>query len=132
MPTDPQPGEAGGRPSQRRRRRWSTEDKLVIVRESFVPGASVSRVARRYAIAPNLLFTWRRLYADVARQELGVGDAPVPRARYRALERQVRELQWLLGKKTLENDMLRRALNLAETTLRGTTRCCPTMTNCSA
>ncbi len=42
----------------------------------------------------------------------------MPRARYRALERRVRELEWLLGKKTLENEMLHRALDLAETTLR--------------
>jgi transposase len=118
MPAEPEPGKAGGRPSRRSRRRWSTEEKVAIVRESFAPGVPVSRVARYYGIAPNLLFTWRRLYADAAPRELSGGEAPVPRSRYRALERQFRELEWLLGKKTLENEMLRQALSLAEATLR--------------
>jgi hypothetical protein len=33
---------------------------------------------------------------------------------YRALQQQVRELQRLLGKKTLENEILREALDLAQ------------------
>lgn len=42
------------------RRRWSSEEKLRIVRETLEPGASVSAVARRHGMAPNLLYTWRR------------------------------------------------------------------------
>jgi transposase len=34
--------------------------KLQLVRETFVPGASVSIVARRHKIKSNLPFTWRR------------------------------------------------------------------------
>ena len=37
---------------QERRRRWSTEEKLAMVRESLEPGQSVSVVARRNAAAP--------------------------------------------------------------------------------
>jgi transposase len=37
----------------------------------------------------------------------------VPASEYRALQSQVRELQRLLGKKTLENEILREALDLA-------------------
>lgn len=114
MPAEPEPEGPGSRRSRRRRRRWSTEDKLAIVQESSAPGASVSWVARRHGIAPNLLFTWRRLYASVARRETDEVDAPVPRSEYHALERQVRDLEWLLGKKTLENEMLRQELKLVE------------------
>lgn len=42
------------------RRRWSSEEKLRIVRETLEPGAAVSAVARRHGIASNLLYTWRR------------------------------------------------------------------------
>jgi transposase-like protein len=45
----------------RRRRRWSAEEKLRIVGESYRPGASVSSVARRHELNANQLFTWRRL-----------------------------------------------------------------------
>lgn len=43
-----------------RRRDWSAEDKARIVAESFEPGAAVSAVARRHALSPQQLFTWRR------------------------------------------------------------------------
>jgi transposase len=43
-----------------RRRSWSPEAKARIMAESYAPGASVSAVARRYAILPTQLFTWRR------------------------------------------------------------------------
>jgi transposase len=44
----------------RPRRFWSSEEKRRMVAESFAPGASVSKVAQRYGVNANLLFTWRR------------------------------------------------------------------------
>jgi transposase len=49
---------------QERRRRWSPEQKLAMVRESLEPGQSVSVVARRNGINANQLFQWRKLYQD--------------------------------------------------------------------
>jgi transposase-like protein len=43
-----------------RRRRWSIEDKLRMVRETHAAGACVKQVAARYDISAGLLFTWRR------------------------------------------------------------------------
>jgi transposase len=43
-----------------RRRNWSTEDKLRIVRETLAPGAVAKVVAERHGIGTGLLFTWRR------------------------------------------------------------------------
>ena len=43
-----------------RRRSWSTEDKLRIVRETLEPGAVAKVVADRHGIGTGLLFTWRR------------------------------------------------------------------------
>jgi transposase len=36
-----------------RRRRWSVEEKLTMVRESFEPGKAVSMVARQHGVNPN-------------------------------------------------------------------------------
>jgi transposase len=47
-----------------RRRRWSTEEKLRIVGETFEPGASVGQIAARHEVYPGLLFTWRRQFRD--------------------------------------------------------------------
>lgn len=49
---------------RRRNRSWSEALKREIVAASLEPGASVSRVARRYDVNTNQLFSWRRLYRD--------------------------------------------------------------------
>ena len=43
-----------------RRRRWSNEQKLAIVRETTEPGAIVSLVASRHGLNTGQLYTWRR------------------------------------------------------------------------
>jgi transposase len=43
-----------------------TEEKRRMVAESFAPGASVSKVAQRYGVNADLLFTWRRQEASSA------------------------------------------------------------------
>ena len=107
--------------SVQRRRRWSAEEKARIVQET--PACAGAGSARRdyrcrwwrqHGIAPNQVFTWRRLYAEGALSAVGAGEEVVPASEYRALQHQVRELQRLLGKKTLENEVLRDALELAQ------------------
>jgi len=41
------------------RRRWTTAHKLKIVSESLTPHASVTEVARRHGLNPNLIYRWR-------------------------------------------------------------------------
>jgi transposase len=84
-----------------------------MVEETFEPGMTVSLVARRHGVAPNQLFTWRRLVAQGALTAAGSGEEVVPASDYRALQSQVRELQRLLGKKTLEAEILKEALEHA-------------------
>jgi hypothetical protein len=43
-----------------RRRRWSAAEKLRIVEETLDERESISVVARRNGVAPNLLYRWRR------------------------------------------------------------------------
>src|SRR3954466_7286461 len=84
--------------------------KVRIVEETYLPGNSVSLVARRHGIASNQLFTWRRLMAQGALTAAGAGEEVVPASELRAAHQQIRELQRLLGKKTLENEILREAV----------------------
>ena len=44
------------------RRQHSIDEKLRIVRETHVRGASVATVAHRYNVNPNQVFAWRQLY----------------------------------------------------------------------
>jgi transposase len=48
---------------QRRRRRWTGEEKARIVAESFEEDANISEVARRNGVARGLLTVWRRQVA---------------------------------------------------------------------
>jgi transposase len=80
-----------------------------MVEETCEPGMTVSLVARRHGVAPNQLFTWRRRGPSAA----GSGEEVVPASDYRALQGQVRELHRLLGKKTLEAEILKEALEHA-------------------
>ena len=43
-----------------RRRRWSDEEKLQLLKEACRPGHSVSQVARARGINASQLFAWRR------------------------------------------------------------------------
>jgi transposase len=61
-------GAADGNGLCRRRRHWSEAEKRRIVAESYEPGESVSRVARRHDVNANQLFTWRR---QLGQQALG-------------------------------------------------------------
>ncbi len=100
-------------PGPERRRRWTPAEKLALVAETYEPGMSVSLVARRHGIAPNQLFTWRRLANQGALTATRAEEEVVPASDYRALQNQIRELHRLLGKKTLEAEILKEALDVA-------------------
>lgn len=97
-----------------RRRFWSTEQKLRIIEESLAPGETVSSVARRNGVAPNLLYRWRRLMSEGGAAAVGSDEAVVGASEVRRLEERVRELERLLGRKTMENEILRDALAKAQ------------------
>lgn len=60
-----------------RRRRWSREEKLRIVEESFEGHRQVSATARRHDISPSLLFSWRKAFREACRRrEAVIGFAP--------------------------------------------------------
>jgi transposase len=96
-----------------RRRRFTTEQKLAIVAESMQPGMSMSYVARQHGLLPSLVFRWRRLMSEGGREAIRADDEVVPAAEARRLEERVRDLERLLGKKTMEVEILNEALDLA-------------------
>lgn len=100
--------------SAERRRRWSAEDKKAIVEQTYQPGMNVSLVARKYDISPSQLFTWRRLMEEGSLEAVNSSDGVAPKSQLKALQKQIRELERLLGKKTLENEILQDALRLAQ------------------
>jgi transposase len=98
-------------PEQRRRRSVDVVDeKLAIVRETFEPGATVSGVARRHQVNANQVFGWRKLYQDGSLSAVSAGEQVVPASDLAEAMKQIRELQRLLGKKTMEVEIPREAV----------------------
>ncbi len=96
-----------------RRRRWSVAEKLEMIAETREPGVTVSLVARRRGVSPNQLFTWRRLAEQGALTATQADEEVVPASAFRAQQDRVRELERLLGRKTMEVEILKEALDYA-------------------
>jgi transposase len=96
-----------------RRRRFTTEQKLAVVAETMQPGMSISYVARRHGLSPSLVFRWRQLMSEGGKQAVRVDDDVVGANEVRRLGERVRELERILGRKTLEVEILKEALALA-------------------
>jgi transposase len=99
--------------SVQRRRRWAPEEKRSILEEAELPGNSMSAVARKYGIHPNQLFHWRKLMREGALVAIAADENVVPASEVKQLKSQIRDLERLLGKKTMEAEILREAIHVA-------------------
>jgi transposase len=95
------------------RRRWPVSEKLRIVEESTLPGLSISYVARKYGLSPSLLYRWRQLMSEGGKVAVQADDQVVSVSENRALKKRVRELERLLGRKTMEVEILKEAIEIA-------------------
>ena len=98
-----------------RRRRWSSAEKLRIVEETLDGRESISVIARRNGVAPNLLYRWRRLMLEGGRIAVAGDDDVTSNRTVRQMEERIRELERQLGRKTLEVEILKEALGKART-----------------
>jgi transposase len=90
-----------------KRRRFARDFKLQVLRE-IGAGKSIAQAAREHELHPNLITRWRTLHAEYASQAFaGNGNHYKQEARIAELERMV-------GRLTLENDFLKKALSLLE------------------
>ncbi|MCM6995849.1 IS3 family transposase [Enterobacter roggenkampii] len=92
------------------RRRRTTQEKIAIVQQSFEPGMTVSLVARQHGVAASQLFLWRKQYQEGSLTAVAAGEQVVPASELAAAMKQIKELQRLLGKKTMENELLKEAV----------------------
>lgn len=99
--------------TDQRRRRWSIEEKSALVRRTYEPGMSVSLVARESGVSAGLLFQWRKLDREGALVAVSAGEAMVPASELAAARAEIAKLQRVLGKKTLENEILKEAVEYA-------------------
>jgi transposase len=99
--------------SEERRRRWSTAEKAALVRETYEPGMSVSLVARKHGVGASQLFNWRKLEREGGLTVVTAGESVVPASELAAARAQIAQLQRMLGKKTMEAEILKEAVEFA-------------------
>jgi transposase len=95
-----------------RRRRFTTEQKLSVVSETLQPGMSIS-YARRHGLSPSPVFRWRRLMSEGDKQAVRADEDVIAASEGRRLEERVRELGRSLGRKSMEVEIPKEALDLA-------------------
>ena len=100
--------------SVQRRRRWTPEQKLEIVKQTNEPGNSVSRVARQFGITAAQLFQWRKAYLQGSLMAVGANETVVPASELQEAMRRIKQLEGALGRKTLENEILKEAVDFAK------------------
>ena len=90
-----------------KRREFTREFKLRIIRE-VDSGKSLAQVARKYQIGPSLICRWRKLY------ERHKDKAFAGNGRAYSDDARIAELERLIGRLTIENDLLKKALQRLE------------------
>jgi transposase len=100
-------------PKPGRRRRYTADQKRALLEEASAPGNSISAVARRYGIAPSLMFRWKQLQDEGAMAGLDADERVVAETEVKELRARVRELERLLGKKTMEAEILKEGIEIA-------------------
>ena len=96
-----------------RKRRYTTSQKQAILDEAAQPGNSISGVARRFGISPSLVFRWKKAQDAGALAGLDADEPVVAESEVRELKAKVRELERLLGKKTMEAEILKEGIEHA-------------------
>ena len=86
-----------------KRRKFSNEFKRQVVEEYLSGVSTAAQLMRRHDISSGLLYHWKDQYAKGRFDD----NPPTPEA---ALEERVRQLEQLVGKLTLENEFLKKAV----------------------
>ena len=100
------------------RRRFSIELKRQVVEELLSGVSTPAQLMRRHELSSGLLYHWKEQYAK--------GRFDNEPSKEAALEDRVRQLEQLLGRLTLENEFLKKALHQSFEKSRGKGSSLPT------
>lgn len=97
---------------EQKRKRYTAQQKLELVRLTYLPGNTVSSVAHSYGIAPALLFRWRALDKQGGLTAIESGQSSVPAKQYAEAMDEIKRLQRLLGQMASDNALLKEAVEI--------------------
>lgn len=110
----PKPSDSSVVVVPQKRRRFSAQEKLELVRLTYLPGNTVSSVARQYGLQPSLLFRWRTLEKAGGLVAVQSGEQTVSASKYAEALDEIKRLQRLLGQVTADNALLKDAVELMQ------------------
>lgn len=70
---------------------------------------TVAELSRELEVSPSLVRRWRQLMEDGGQTAVAAGGEVVPAYQLKEAEQRIRELERALGRKTMENEILRAA-----------------------
>jgi transposase len=94
------------------RRKFSREFKIRVV-QAYESGVSAVELSRQFEIHPNVIYGWTREYRKDPNQAFPSHGHDEPESQ----DRRIAELERLVGRLSLENDFLKKALSHAKNIL---------------
>ena len=71
-------------------------------------------VARQFGITAAQLFQWRKAYLQGSLMAVGANETVVPASELQEAMRRIKQLEGALGRKTLEDEILKEAVDFAK------------------
>ena len=78
----------------------------------MVPGVLVAEIARKYNVGASSVVKWRRQYQEGARMSISSKDDVVPASEVKKLKVKIKQLEQLLGRKSVDIEILKEAVKL--------------------
>ena len=94
---------------QKKRRKWSAEDKLRVVLAGFEPGVEISELCRREGLSPTQYYSWKKTLFSSAAQVFNTAQQKPSRQQER-LESDLRRAKDVIAEITSENLELKKTL----------------------
>jgi transposase-like protein len=92
------------------RKRWALEQKLKVLKEARLSGASIAEVCRRHQITTSQYYQWEKIAEEGSRQALGGEHKQKPSQREERLQRENERLRSVVLEITAENLDLKKSL----------------------
>ena len=90
-----------------KRTRFTPDEKVRIVLQTFNPETSVAELCRRHNLAPRTVYAWKERFLEVGRSSFEGADAGRREQRH---NREVSDLKRLIGEYAVANAALKKTL----------------------
>jgi transposase len=88
--------------------RWTAEKRYQIVKEALSQKEPMGQIARRHQVSEALIYRWREKFYEGGKAALAFDGRRGSGGEKAALERQMEELQKLIGEQAVEIRFLKR------------------------